>query len=150
MNLKQCDLATECDLSTIQELIFSSSEKKLCRDFYLSRLSKPDFAAETGVTAQASENTDARERGCSTTEQFSLGGLNCQYRATTDRASCIHQALKYRTWSRKQTQYSSTDSALFRTYSCCLISLLPRLTCFVYLSLQTRHHSVCIKSQPAF
>lgn len=47
---KQCDLVIECDLSTIQELIFSSS-KKLCREFYLTNLSKPDFATETGVTA---------------------------------------------------------------------------------------------------
>lgn len=32
----------------------------------------------------------------------------------------------------------TTDSAFFRTYSCCLISLLPRFTCVLYLSLQTR------------
>lgn len=94
--------------------------------FHLLNLSKPDFAVETEVTAQASETANATVTGCSIANQFSSPEgqgrtvaalvLTYMYRAMSNIASCIHQALRWCTWSRKQTQRYSTNYVFVRTY----------------------------------
>lgn len=126
-------------------VIFSCSKNKRA-GMFISPACQSLTLQQTGAPAQAPEDTRQEER-LQQHQQFSLGGLTHMYRATS-----AHVLTRHCNTATVQTAQPGLQHrlCLFTTYSCCLISLLPTFTCFVYLSLQTRHCSACIKSQLAF
>ena len=77
--------------------------QKIVQGFFIYQTCQNLTAAETEVVAQASENANAIVTGCSFAKLFSSPGgqgrtvaalvLTYMYRARSNIASCIHQAL---------------------------------------------------------